>query len=117
MTDAERRAADEAQLLALAAAEEAGTLPKKDRRHEELPADITNLPAPEVESVTAEAPDGSLITFVAEAPPKTIEQRVDVGGIIERTPQGWHVSLMYGGARKLHGDGATLENALLDAGV
>ncbi len=104
----DRRAAD--QQAALEKTFETGValevLPSEDRRHEPAPA----------ESVTAEAPDGSLVTFVAE-PERSLEDRVEVGGIIERTAQGWHVSLMYGGARKLHGDGATLENALLDAGV
>lgn len=37
MTDEERRAEDEAQMLALSKAEDAGQLPAKDRRHEGPP--------------------------------------------------------------------------------
>ncbi len=70
MTDAERRAPDdEKQLLALATAEEAGTLPKKDRRHEPK-EDVGDIPL--TESFTAETPDGDLITFVAEEEPAPV---------------------------------------------
>jgi hypothetical protein len=67
MTDAERRAEDEAQLLALAAAEEAGKLPAEDRRHPE-PVDVTDIPPADVPLVEAVAPE----------PVKPVETPVDV---------------------------------------
>lgn len=97
MTDAERRALDdEAQLIALAKAEEAGTLPKEDRRHgEAIPSSEIPDGGHEVLSVTAEAPGGDLVTFVAESDAPVIPNdqihvvlqredgvRVDAGGSI-----------------------------------
>ena len=50
-------------------------------------------------------------------PLPTLEARVAVGSTLTRTKTGWHVGIMFGGAPRLHGDGATLDAALIEAGV
>ena len=49
-------------------------------------------------------------------PTPTLEDRVEIGSILERTKSGWHVKLHYGGQTRLFGDGATIDAALTDAG-
>ena len=49
-------------------------------------------------------------------PPPTLEDRVEIGSILERTKTGWRAILHYGGQPRLFGDGATIDAALTDAG-
>ena len=51
----------------------------------------------------------------APAPP-TLEERVEVGSVIERTPRGWFAKLHYGGQTRLYGEGATVDAAVREAG-
>ncbi len=48
---------------------------------------------------------------------RPIEARVLPGSKIDRTETGWRVQLVYGGARRLHGEGATIEEAVTNAGA
>ena len=70
----------------------------------ETPVEV--VPDPVVEPAAEETPA-----------PKSLEERVGVGSKIDRTPRGWAVQLMYGGARRLHGEGATIEEAVTNAGA
>ena len=63
------------------------------------------LPAPPVERNEAEI-----------VPPPTLEDRVEIGSILERTKSGWHVKLHYGGQTRLFGNGATIDAAITNAG-
>ncbi len=100
------------QEAAVEAAFVAGTLPEEDRRVPEvvIVADVEQVIVDPEPAVTAE-PAMEIGVF------RSLEDRVEVGGKIERTARGWQVSLMYGGARKLFGEGATIEAALASAGV
>ena len=63
------------------------------------------LPAPPIERNEAEI-----------IPPPTLEERVEVGSVIERTPRGWFAKLHYGGQTRLYGEGATVDAAVREAG-
>lgn len=100
--EVERRAPD--QDAAVEAAFVEGILPEEDRREPVV------VPEPVV-SVAPEAP----VPEPAGTGVRSIEDRVEVGGQIERTASGWKVHLMYGGVRRLHGEGTTIDAALTAA--
>ena len=59
---------------------------------------------------------GAVITEVV-AVAKYLEDKVAPGTIFERTERGWKVTLMYGGAPRLFGEGATIKDAFTAAGL
>lgn len=49
--------------------------------------------------------------------PRSIEDRVEPGSILERTVSGWQARLHYGGQTRLFGEGVTIAAAITDAGA
>lgn len=76
---------------------------------------VVVVAVPEVNDEEAIAARAAEVTAEREA--RSLEDRVPPGSVLERTPTGWHVSVMYGGAPRLFGDGVTLALALRGAGV
>lgn len=60
---------------------------------------------------------GTSIPFNPGVALDSIEARVPHGTIIERTERGWKVSLMYGGAVRLFGEGPTIFDAFSAVGL
>jgi hypothetical protein len=102
-----------------------------------FPAPVEERPAREIVPTSSEASDAGLHTWINDRqfPPlaptqvapeqygtpvafnpgvalDSIEARVPHGTLIERTERGWKVSLMYGGAMRLFGEGPTIREAL-----
>lgn len=98
--------------------EEAPVAAEPETAEAAVPADLSGGDAPpaagpnEEEAIAARA-----AAVVAEREAQAMEDRVPPGSVIERTPTGWAVRIVYGGAPRLFGEGATLTAALRQAGV
>lgn len=88
-----------------------------DTEPEALSDDGADAAAPVPQVETASTP---LVPPVADVPvapaAPSLEERTSVGDILERTARGWIARLHYGGAQRLHGEGATIDHALKEAG-
>jgi hypothetical protein len=69
------------------------------------------------QEVARDVPVSAGPTEATFTPPPTLEDRTPVGSTFTRTAFGWSVQIMYGGSLRLSGDGATMDNALKEAGV
>lgn len=82
-----------------------------DGSYEAAPATPVETPSTPVVPPVADVP---VATPAVAAP--SLEERTSVGDILERTARGWIARLHYGGAQRLHGEGATIDHALKEAG-
>ncbi len=108
----EHRAPDDEQPIALAIAEELGTLPDVDRRHEEEIATVATVTSDEPAMVL----DGGYVEADAHRNDAWVIETAGIGSVFERVAQGWKVRYVDGGTT-IFVEGPSLGEAVASHGV